>query len=110
MKVWEVTSGRCVMKVEGCHGDQELTALAVDSEGSRILTGSHDGAIKARIRSLLAMSHALILPCAAGVGEPDGAAVAEPGHHWWLRGGPHTAHAREAEVPGHGVEQGHLSL
>lgn len=44
--MWEVTSGRCVMKVEGCHGDQELTALAVDSGGSRILTGSRDGTIK----------------------------------------------------------------
>ena len=47
MKVWDVTSGRCVMKMEGCHGNQELTALAVDREGSRILTGAHDGAIKA---------------------------------------------------------------
>lgn len=46
MKVWEVTSGRCVMKVEDCHGDQELTALAVDSGGNRILTGARDGAIK----------------------------------------------------------------
>lgn len=34
------------MKVEGCHGDQELTALAVDSGGSRILTGSRDGTVK----------------------------------------------------------------
>ena len=46
MRVWEVTSGRCIMKVEGCHGDQELTALAVDGGGGRILTGARDGAIK----------------------------------------------------------------
>ena len=34
------------MKVDCCHGDQELTALAVDSEGGRILTGARDGTIK----------------------------------------------------------------
>lgn len=34
------------MKLEGCHRDQELTALAVDSEGGRILTGARDGIIK----------------------------------------------------------------
>ena len=46
MRVWDVTSGRCCMKVDGCHGDQELTSLAVDVGGSRILTGSRNGVIK----------------------------------------------------------------
>ena len=46
VRVWDISSKRCCMKLEECHGDQELTALAVDSERGRILTGSHDGAIK----------------------------------------------------------------
>ena len=49
VRVWEVNSGRCLMKIEGCHGDQELTALAVDSGGSRILTGSRLGSVKVQL-------------------------------------------------------------
>ncbi|CAI8023726.1 WD repeat-containing protein 49, partial [Geodia barretti] len=46
VRVWDISSRRTCMKVEGCHRDQELTALAVDTEGGRILTGSRFGAIK----------------------------------------------------------------
>ena len=46
VKVWEVDTGRCVLKIEQCHGDQELTALVVDSAGRKLLTGAWDGVIK----------------------------------------------------------------
>ena len=46
VRVWDISSRRTCMKVEGCHRDEELTALAVDTEGGRILTGSRFGAIK----------------------------------------------------------------
>ena len=48
VKVWEVDTGRCVLKIEHCHGDQELTALVVDSAGRRLLTGAWDGVVKVR--------------------------------------------------------------
>ena len=52
VKVWEVETGRCVMKVEDCHGEQEMTSLLIDSEGQRILTGSRDGAVKVAFPNL----------------------------------------------------------
>ena len=36
------------MKLDGCHEEQELTALTVDNEGGRILTGSRHGAVKVK--------------------------------------------------------------
>ena len=34
------------MRLQDCHRDQELTALAVDTEGGRIITGSRHGDVK----------------------------------------------------------------
>ena len=93
MRVWEVTSGRCIMKVEGCHGDQELTALAVDGVGGRILTGARDGAIKVPAPQPMSPSAGTRLSpggC-AGVGSSDGTVSAEAGHARSHRGDPHPA-------------------
>ena len=46
MRVWDVSSRKCCMRLQDCHRDQELTALAVDTEGGRIITGSRHGDVK----------------------------------------------------------------
>lgn len=46
VSVWDVDSGRHVLQLGHCHGRQEITAMALDTSGRRLMTGSHGGEIK----------------------------------------------------------------
>ena len=46
VKVWDIDNGSQVLKFSQCHGKHELTAMALDSTGRRLITGSRAGEIK----------------------------------------------------------------
>lgn len=46
VKVWDIDTGYQVLKFSECHGKHELTAMALDSTGRRLITGSRAGEIK----------------------------------------------------------------
>jgi len=53
VSVWDVDSGRQVLQLDHCHGMQEITAMALDSSGRRLITGSRTGEVKVRKGSML---------------------------------------------------------
>ena len=46
VSVWEVESGRCMLRMSKCHGRNEITAMVFDRSGRRLITGSSTGEIK----------------------------------------------------------------
>ena len=46
MNVWDVDSGERVLRFIQCHGKHEITSMAFDSTGRRLITGSRVGDIK----------------------------------------------------------------
>eukprot|EP00899_Mesostigma_viride_P013723 jgi/Mesvir1/22351/Mv03617-RA.1 len=44
--VWEVTNGALCFRFGNAHGNAKITAMAFDTHGRRLLTGSHAGDIK----------------------------------------------------------------
>ena len=44
--IWDIDSGRQVLRFANCHGNNEITALCLDTTGRRLVTGSRDGDIK----------------------------------------------------------------
>ena len=44
--VWDIDSGRQVLRFANCHGNNEITALCLDATGRRLVTGSRAGDIK----------------------------------------------------------------
>lgn len=104
VRVWEAASGKCVLRIERCHGQHELTALAVDSEGRRVLTGARDGAIKvSEEEDSVAVFESC--PSQSGVGDSDWTVPADADHPWKDRGDEHSAPGRQEEVSGHRLEQ-----
>ena len=46
VSVWDVDNGSRVLRFAECHGKNEITAMALDTAGRRLLTGSRAGDIK----------------------------------------------------------------
>ena len=46
VSVWDVDTGEKVIQFSNCHGDHEITAMAFDGSGRRLLTGGKDGSLK----------------------------------------------------------------
>ena len=46
VSVWDVDTGCQVIRFADCHGDNELTAMNLDSTGRRLVTGSRAGDMK----------------------------------------------------------------
>ncbi len=44
--VWDVDTGEKILQFSGCHGHAEITAMAFDGCGRRLLTGGKDGSLK----------------------------------------------------------------
>ncbi|XP_043926673.1 WD repeat-containing protein 49 [Protopterus annectens] len=43
---WMIDTGQKIKQFTGCHGTFEITAMALDVSGTRLLTGSTDGTVK----------------------------------------------------------------
>ena len=46
MSVWELDTGEKIIQFSNCHGNAEITAMAFDPTGRRLITGARDGSIK----------------------------------------------------------------
>lgn len=46
MSVWDVDTGEKTIQFSQCHGNMEITAMAFDPTGRRLITGGRDGSIK----------------------------------------------------------------
>ena len=46
VSVWDVDTGEKVIQFSRCHGEYEITAMAFDRCGRRLVTGGKDGSIK----------------------------------------------------------------
>ena len=46
MSVWDVDSGEKTIQFSQCHGNMEITAMAFDTTGRRLVTGGRDGSLK----------------------------------------------------------------
>ena len=46
VSVWDIDTGEKMIQFTRCHGDMEITAMAFDSLGRRLLTGGRDGSLK----------------------------------------------------------------
>ena len=46
VSVWDVDTGEKTIQFSRCHGDAEITAMAFDSTGRRLLTGGRDGSLR----------------------------------------------------------------
>lgn len=44
--MWDLETGEKVIQFSRVHGDVEITAMAFDPTGRRLITGGRDGAIK----------------------------------------------------------------
>ena len=51
MKVWDVDNGSSVLRLVQCHGRYEITTMAFDGTGKRLITGSRGGDIKVSRKS-----------------------------------------------------------
>lgn len=46
VSVWDIDTGEKTIQFSNCHGNQEITAMAFDPSGRRLITGARDGSIK----------------------------------------------------------------
>ena len=46
VSVWDVDTGEKIIQFSNCHGNLEITAMAFDPTGRRLITGARDGSIK----------------------------------------------------------------
>ncbi len=46
VNVWDAESGRHILRFTECHGKHEITSMAFDGAGKRLITGSQAGEIK----------------------------------------------------------------
>lgn len=46
VSVWDVDTGEKVIQFSHCHGTVEITAMAFDPTGRRLITGARDGSLK----------------------------------------------------------------
>lgn len=46
VNVWDIDTGEMVVQFGDCHGSNEITAMAIDASGRRLITGSRKGDIK----------------------------------------------------------------
>ncbi len=46
VSVWDLDTGEKIIQFSKCHGNVEITAMAFDSTGRRLITGARDGSIK----------------------------------------------------------------
>ena len=46
MSVWDADTGEKTIQFSQCHGSMEITAMAFDNTGRRLITGGKDGSIK----------------------------------------------------------------
>ena len=46
VSVWDVDTGEKTMQFSNCHGNAEITAMAFDTAGRRLVTGARDGSLK----------------------------------------------------------------
>ena len=46
VNVWDIDTGEMVVQFSDCHGNNEITAMAIDASGRRLITGSRNGDIK----------------------------------------------------------------
>ena len=46
VSVWDVDTGEKTMQFSHCHGNTEITAMAFDTAGRRLITGGRDGSLK----------------------------------------------------------------
>ena len=44
--MWDVDTGEKTIQFSQCHGNVEITAMAFDPSGRRLITGGRDGSIK----------------------------------------------------------------
>ena len=61
VNVWDIHSGSRALHFTKCHGKHEITAMALDSAGRRLLTGSRRGDIKVGPRLSVTSSVRLLL-------------------------------------------------
>ncbi len=52
VNVWDVRNGRHVLRLTECHEAQEITAMAFDGTGKRLITASQAGEVKVRMESV----------------------------------------------------------
>lgn len=45
---WMIDTGQKIKQFTGCHGNAEISTMALDANETRLLTGSTDGTIKVR--------------------------------------------------------------
>ena len=46
VSVWDVDTGEKTIQFSHCHGNMEITAMAFDTAGRRLVTGGRDGSLK----------------------------------------------------------------
>ena len=46
VNVWDIDTGEMVVQFGDCHGNNEITAMAIDASGRRLISGSRNGEIK----------------------------------------------------------------
>ena len=46
VSVWDTDSGEKTIQFSRCHGNMEITAMAFDTTGRRLVTGGRDGSLK----------------------------------------------------------------
>lgn len=46
VSVWDVDTGEKTIQFSQCHGNMEITAMAFDTTGRRLITGGRDGSLK----------------------------------------------------------------
>ena len=46
ISVWDVDTGEKTIQFSRCHGDAEITAMAFDGTGRRLLTGGRNGSLR----------------------------------------------------------------
>ena len=46
VNLWDIATGSKVLHIKGCHGNVEMTTMALDGTGHRLITGSRSGEIK----------------------------------------------------------------
>lgn len=50
-----INSGQKIKQFTGCHGNAEISTMALDANETRLLTGSTDGTVKVRTQQCFSM-------------------------------------------------------
>lgn len=71
VNIWDIDTGEMVVQFGDCHGSNEITAMAIDASGRRLITGSRKGDIKVcnRLGWVIFLLAKLLMPIS---------------HHCWL--------------------------